>query len=74
MRFKTLVFGVLFSFGLLLTIGISYGYERAIEAEAADTIRSTDGLLLMMMQLPGGNLYGWKVQRRLAAVVKVGRI
>ena len=40
MRFKTLVFGVLFSFGLLLTIGISYSYERAIEAEAADTIEA----------------------------------
>ena len=40
MRWKTLVFGVLFSFGLLLTIGISYGYERAIEAEAADTIEA----------------------------------
>ena len=38
MRFKTLVFGTLFIFGLLLTSGISYGYERAIEAEMADAI------------------------------------
>ena len=40
MHFKTFVFSVLFSFGLFLTIGISYGYERAIEAEAADTIEA----------------------------------
>lgn len=38
MRFKTLVLGTLFMFGLLLTSGISYGYERAIEAEMADII------------------------------------
>ena len=38
MRFKTLVLGTLFIFGLLLTSGISYGYERAIEAEMADVI------------------------------------
>ena len=38
MRFKTLVLGTLFIFGLLLTSGISYGYERAIEAEMADMI------------------------------------
>ena len=38
MRFKTLALGTLFIFGLLLTSGISYGYERAIEAETADVI------------------------------------
>ena len=40
MRFKTLVLGTLFMFGLLLTIGTSYSYERAIEAEMADTIEA----------------------------------
>ena len=40
MRFKTLVLGTLFMFGLLLTSGISYGYERAIEAEMADVIEA----------------------------------
>lgn len=40
MRFKTFVLGALFTCGLLLTIGISYGYERAIEAEAADMIEA----------------------------------
>ena len=40
MRFKTLVLGILFIFGLLLTSGISYGYERAIEAEMADAIEA----------------------------------
>jgi hypothetical protein len=40
MRFKTLVLGTLFIFGLLLTSGISYGYERAIEAEMADVIEA----------------------------------
>ena len=38
MRFKTLALGTLFIFGLLLTSGISYGYERAIEAEMAEVI------------------------------------
>ena len=38
MRFKTLALGTLFIFGLLLTSGISYGYERALEAETADVI------------------------------------
>ena len=38
MHFKTFVLGTLFTFGLLITIGISYGYERAIEAEMADVI------------------------------------
>jgi len=38
MRFTTLVLGIFFTFGLLLTGGISYGYERAIEAESADVI------------------------------------
>ena len=38
MRFKTFVLCTLFMFGLLLTIGMSYGYERAIEAEMADVI------------------------------------
>lgn len=38
MRFKTLVLGTLFIFGLLLTSGIGYGYDRAIEAEMADMI------------------------------------
>ena len=40
MRFKTLVLSTLFTCGLLLTIGISYGYERAIEAEMADAIEA----------------------------------
>ena len=40
MRFTTLVLGMLFIFGLLLTSGISYGYERAIEAEMADAIEA----------------------------------
>ena len=40
MRFTTLVLGILFTFGLLLTSGISYGYERAIEAEMADAIEA----------------------------------
>ena len=41
MRFKTLVLGTCsFMFGLLLTSGISYGYERAIEAEMADAIEA----------------------------------
>ena len=40
MRFNTLVFGTLFIFGLLLTSGTSYGYERAIEAEMADAIEA----------------------------------
>ncbi len=40
MRFTTLVLGTLFIFGLLLTNGISYGYERAIEAEMADAIEA----------------------------------
>ena len=43
MRFKTLVLSTLFTCGLLLTIGMSYGYERAIEAEMADAIEDTDG-------------------------------
>ena len=38
MHFKTFVLGTLFTFGLLITIGISYSYERAIEAEMADVI------------------------------------
>ena len=38
MHFKTFALGTLFTFGLLITIGISYGYERAIEAEMADVI------------------------------------
>ena len=38
MRFTTLVLGILFTFGLLLISGTSYGYERAIEAEEADVI------------------------------------
>ena len=38
MHFKTFVLGTLFTFGLLITIGISYGYERAIEAEMANVI------------------------------------
>ena len=38
MRFKTLALGTLFIFGLLLTSGISYSYERAIEAEMAEVI------------------------------------
>jgi len=40
MRFTTLVLGMLFMFGLLLTSGTSYGYERAIEAEMADAIEA----------------------------------
>jgi hypothetical protein len=40
MRFKTLVLGTLFIFGLLLTSGISYSYERAVEAEMADAIEA----------------------------------
>ena len=40
MRFTTLVLGTLFIFGLLLTSGISYGYERAIEAEMVDAIEA----------------------------------
>ena len=40
MRFKTFVFGTLFIFGLLLTVNMSYSYERAVEAEAADTIEA----------------------------------
>ena len=38
MRSTTLVLGILFVLGLLLTSGVSYGYERAIEAEMADVI------------------------------------
>jgi len=40
MRFKTLVFSILFTCGLLLTIGTSSSYERAIEAEMADAIEA----------------------------------
>lgn len=40
MRFKTLAFSTLFTCSLLLTIGMSYGYERAIEAEKADAIEA----------------------------------
>ena len=40
MRFTTLVLGILFMFGLLLTSGTSYSYERAIEAEMADVIEA----------------------------------
>ena len=40
MRFKTLVLGMFFMFGLLLISVISYGYERAIEAEMADVIEA----------------------------------
>ena len=40
MRFTTLVLGILFMFGLLLTSGTSYSYERAIEAEMADAIEA----------------------------------
>ena len=38
MRSKTLVLGILSMFSLLLISGISYGYDRAIEAESADSI------------------------------------
>ena len=40
MRCKTLVWSLFFIFGLLLTSGISYGYDRAIEAEMADAIEA----------------------------------
>ena len=40
MRFTTLVLGILFTLGLLLTSGTSYSYERAIEAEMADAIEA----------------------------------
>ena len=40
MRCKTLVLSLFFIFGLLLTSGISYGYDRAIEAEMADAIEA----------------------------------
>jgi len=40
MRCKILAFSVFFIFGLLLTSGISYGYDRAIEAEMADAIEA----------------------------------
>ena len=40
MRFTILVLGILFTCGLLLTSDISYGYERAIEAEMADAIEA----------------------------------
>ena len=71
MRFKTLVFSTLFTCGLLLTIGMSYGYERAIEAEAADTIEApmvvadddaaSDGQFVWMEGPPatGGGGEGW---------------
>ncbi len=40
MHYNTLVLSVFFIFGLLLTSGMSYGYDRAIEAEMADTIEA----------------------------------
>lgn len=40
MRNRTLVLGPLFIASLLLTISISYSYDRAIEAEMADTIEA----------------------------------
>ena len=71
MRFKTLVLGMLFVFGLLLTSGISYGYERAIEAEMADAIEApmvvaddanaSGGQFVWVEGLPvtGGGDEGW---------------
>jgi hypothetical protein len=71
MRFKTLVLGTLFMFGLLLTSGISYGYERAIEAEMADVIEApmvvaddanaSGGQFVWVEGLPvtGGGDEGW---------------
>ncbi|RKU14802.1 hypothetical protein C6501_07480 [Candidatus Poribacteria bacterium] len=40
MRYNMLVFSMLFAVGLLLANGISYSYDRAIEAEMADTIEA----------------------------------
>ena len=40
MHCNTLVLSVFFIFGLLLISGMSYGYDRAIEAEMADTIEA----------------------------------
>ena len=71
MRFTTLVLGILFTFGLLLTSGISYGYERAIEAEMADAIEApmiidddadASGRQFIWMEEPpvaGGGGEGW---------------
>ena len=71
MHFKTFVLGTLFTFGLLITIGISYGYERAIEAEMADVIEepmvvaddpdASDGQFVWVEGEPltGGGGAGW---------------
>ena len=40
MRYKTFVFGLVFIAGVLLTSGIGYGFDWAIEAEMADVIEA----------------------------------
>ncbi len=40
MRYKTFVFGLVFIAGVLLTSGIGYGFDWAIEAEIADVIEA----------------------------------
>lgn len=40
MRYKTFVFGMFFIAGVLLTSGIGYGFDWAIEAEMADVIEA----------------------------------
>ena len=72
MRFKTLVLGTLFMFGLLLTSGISYGYERAIEAEMADTLSKHRWKSPMTRMLPVDSSCGWRVRQLQVVVVKAG--
>ncbi len=71
MHYKVLSLSILFVVGLLLTIGISYGYDRAIEAEMAEQIEapmivaddaSASGGKFIWMEGPpatGGGGEGW---------------
>ena len=40
MQYRTFIFGMLFITGILLTSGLSYGFDWAIEAEMADAIEA----------------------------------
>lgn len=40
MQYRTFIFGMLFIAGILLTSGLSYGFDWAIEAEMADAIEA----------------------------------
>ncbi len=40
MQYRTFIFGMLFITGILLTSGLSYGFDWAIEAEMADAVEA----------------------------------